>query len=220
MIGDGGQSGFDAADPEFRFHTFFDASPDVNFSGGDIADWNWIADPIFGTGDAVLRADHHRPDGVADDVRGTANGLRTKTHGLGTMTLAEAQQHCNEWTGDFAGRRAATGPRSADRRRLNCRGSAATAPVGAVTAVERTTADTSTAWAATTTGRVFISKNVDADPAGAVTWTRLDTTGRERSEPVRQRASTSTRRTATAPGSRTSGFDASTRRRRRGTCSR
>ena len=26
-----------------------------------------------------------------------------------------------------------------------------------------------------TTGRVFISKNVDADPAGAVTWTRLDT---------------------------------------------
>ena len=30
------------------------------------------------------------------------------------------------------------------------------------------------AWAATTTGRVFISKNVDAEPAGAVTWTRLD----------------------------------------------
>ena len=41
-------------------------------------------------------------------------------------------------------------------------------------AIERTKADTSTAWAATTTGRVFISKNVDADPASAVTWTRLD----------------------------------------------
>ena len=41
-------------------------------------------------------------------------------------------------------------------------------------AIERTTADTSTAWAATTTGRVFISKNVDADPASAVSWTRLD----------------------------------------------
>ena len=27
---------------------------------------------------------------------------RTKTYGLGTMTLAEANQHCNEWTGDFA----------------------------------------------------------------------------------------------------------------------
>ena len=40
--------------------------------------------------------------------------------------------------------------------------------------VERTPADTSSAWAATTTGRVFISKNVDADPASAVSWTRLD----------------------------------------------
>ena len=49
MIGDGGQSGFDAAMPSFRFHTFFNATPDVNFSNGDIADWNWIADPIFGT---------------------------------------------------------------------------------------------------------------------------------------------------------------------------
>ena len=48
MIGDGGQSGFDVAIPSFRFHTFFDASPDVNFNGGDIADWIWIADPIFG----------------------------------------------------------------------------------------------------------------------------------------------------------------------------
>ena len=44
----------------------------------------------------------------------------------------------------------------------------------AVGAIERTTADTSTAWAATTRGRVFITKNVDADPAAAVSWTRLD----------------------------------------------
>ncbi len=45
---------------------------------------------------------------------------------------------------------------------------------GNVAAVERTKADTSTAWAGTSTGRVFISKNVGADPASAVTWTRLD----------------------------------------------
>ena len=33
---------------------------------------------------------------------GTARtAYRTKTHGLGTMTMAEAQQHCNSWTGDF-----------------------------------------------------------------------------------------------------------------------
>src|SRR5436190_7124862 len=47
MIGDGGQSGFDVANPAFRFHTFYDAQPDVNFSSGDMADWNWIGDPFF-----------------------------------------------------------------------------------------------------------------------------------------------------------------------------
>ena len=47
MIGDGGQSGFDATDPNFRFHTFYDAQPDVNFSSGAMADWNWIGDPFF-----------------------------------------------------------------------------------------------------------------------------------------------------------------------------
>jgi hypothetical protein len=45
---------------------------------------------------------------------------------------------------------------------------------GNMAAIERTTDDTSSAWAATTTGRVFISTNVDAEPAGAVSWTRLD----------------------------------------------
>jgi hypothetical protein len=41
-------------------------------------------------------------------------------------------------------------------------------------AIARSTADTSTEWAATTRGRVFITKNVDADPASTVSWTRLD----------------------------------------------
>ncbi len=59
MIGDGGQSGFDAADPNFRFHTFFNATPDVNLFNGDMAEWNWIADPIYRHRAAgLLRADH------------------------------------------------------------------------------------------------------------------------------------------------------------------
>ncbi|MFD4762733.1 hypothetical protein ACFWOJ_28885 [Streptomyces sp. NPDC058439] len=41
-------------------------------------------------------------------------------------------------------------------------------------AVERTAADTATAWAATTAGRVFISHNIDAEPATSVSWTRID----------------------------------------------
>ena len=46
MIGDGGQSGFDVAIPEFRFHNFTGASPDVNFDNGDLADWIWTGDPL------------------------------------------------------------------------------------------------------------------------------------------------------------------------------
>jgi hypothetical protein len=48
MIGDGGQSGFDVDKRAFRFHNFFDASTDVNFNNGNMADWIWTADPIFG----------------------------------------------------------------------------------------------------------------------------------------------------------------------------
>ena len=34
--------------------------------------------------------------------------------------------------------------------------------------------DTSTLWAATSTGRVFVSRNADAEPASAVTFARID----------------------------------------------
>jgi len=173
MIGDGGQSGFDVAIPEFRFHTFFDASPDVNFSNGDIADWNWIADPIFGHAGTQFYSPIISDPKVSKTMFvGTGRtAYRTKTAGMGTMTLAELRQHCNEWTGDFTvvcGDWAELGPNRLTSAFWGDRAG------GAVAAVERTVADTSSAWAATTTGRVFISKNVDADPAGAVSWTRLD----------------------------------------------
>src|SRR5207344_352825 len=48
---------------------------------------------------------------------------------------------------------------------------------GNVAAIERTTADNGTMWVATSTGRVFVSKNADADPASAVTYTRIDVQG-------------------------------------------
>jgi hypothetical protein len=173
MIGDGGWNGFDVANPNFRFHSFFDVSPDVNFNNGNIADWIWIADPIFGH----AGSNFYSPiisDPVVSKTMFAGTGrtaYRTKTHGLGTMTIAEANQHCNEWTGDFAvvcGDWAELGPNRLTDAFWGDRAG------GNVAAVERTKADTSSAWAGTSTGRVFISKNVAADPASAVTWTRLD----------------------------------------------
>lgn len=171
MIGDGGQSGFDVAIPEFRFHNFTNASPEVSFESGDIGSWIWIADPVFHGGEFYAPV-------ISDPVvsltmfAGTSRtAYRTKTAGLGTMTMEEAQQHCNTWFGDFSvvcGDWAELGPNRLTAAFWGDRNG------GSVAAIERTTADTSSAWAATTTGRVFISKNVDAEPAGAVSWTRLD----------------------------------------------
>jgi hypothetical protein len=171
MIGDGGQSGFDIANRLFRFHTFYDASPDVNFSGGDIADWNWIGDPIYGTGAAFYVPIISDPKVSRTMFVGTSDVWRTRTWGMGAMTLAEFRGHCNEWFGDFTvtcgdwtriGNPALTDASLGDRAG------------GTLAQVRRTVADTSSLWAATSTGRVFISKNADAEPNTAVTWTRVD----------------------------------------------
>ena len=170
MIGDGGQSGFDVAIPGFRFHNFTGASPDVNFDNGDLEKWIWTGDPL---GQA---AEFYSPV-ISDPVvsktlfAGTQTAFRTKTAGLGNRTIAEAQEICNEWTGTFAETCGDWVELGAPRLTNAAWGSRAG---GNMAAIERTTADSSSAWAATTTGRVFISKNVDADPASAVGWTRID----------------------------------------------
>jgi hypothetical protein len=173
MIGDGGQSGFDVADPHFRFHTFFEASPDVNFSDGDTADWNWISDPIFETEGQQFYVPIISDPKVSKTMYvGTEHVWRTKTAGMGSMDLATFRQHCNEWTGDFTVKCGdwvpLGGPKLTDA-------ALGTRAGGNVAAVERAPSDTGTLWAATTTGRIFVSKNADAEPAGSVTFTRIDT---------------------------------------------
>jgi hypothetical protein len=177
MIGDGGQSGFDAAVPAFRFHTFFQATPDVNFSNGDIADWNWIGDPIFGTEPQSFYVPIITDPIVSRTMYvGTGHVWRTKTWGMGTMSLADFREQCNEWFGQFnvpCGDWQPLGtPGTAGRLTSTTFGSDRTA--GFVVAVERATGDTNTLWAATQGGRVFITKNAAAEPASAVTFVRLD----------------------------------------------
>jgi hypothetical protein len=172
MIGDGGQSGFDVGRPEFRMHTFFNASPEVNFDNGDIADWIWTADPIYARPDNQF----YPPVIVDPKVSGTmfagtgSSVYRTKTFGLGNRSLEEANRICNSWTGTYEdvcgdwvqlGSTPLVGPANA-------------ADGVAIAAVERSPSDTSTAWAGATNGDVWISRNVAAEPATAVTWTKLD----------------------------------------------
>jgi hypothetical protein len=177
MIGDGGQSGFDVANPDFRFHTFFNATPDVNFSKGDIADWNWIGDPIYGTEPQSFYVPIITDPVVSRTMFvGTGHVWRTKTWGMGSMSVADFRAQCNEWFGAFTvvcgdwqplGDPAAAGFLTSTAYGADRTGNY-------VVAVERAPGDVSTLWAATFTGRVFISKNANADPASAVTFTRLD----------------------------------------------
>jgi hypothetical protein len=177
MVGDGGQSGFDIARPEFRFHNFFDASTEVNFANGDIGSWIWTGDPINGHAGTQFYAPVISDPKVSGTMfAGTGlTAFRTKTFGLGNRTLEEANRICNSWTGTFeaaCGDWAELGP-----TRLTDAGWGDRAG-GAVAAIERTAADSSTAWSATTTGRVFISANVDAADPATVGWTRVDDDGK------------------------------------------
>ena len=88
----------------------------------------------------------------------------------------------------------------------------ATAPAGTSLTSSARTSDTNTLWAATSTGRIFVSKNADNPNPAAVVFDRH----RQRPDPpttrrATRRRSSSTGRTRTTPGSPTA---ATTRRRR------
>ena len=103
--------------------------------------------------------------------RESHTAVRTKTHGMGSMSLDEFREQCNEWTGLFEVTCGDWEPLGTTP--LNAAGWGDRAG-GSVSIVERAEQDTSTLWAATINGRVFISHNADADPASAVTFLRLD----------------------------------------------
>lgn len=172
--GDGGSSGFDAADPNITYANFFAAQTHVNFHSDDPTQWDWIADPL------VYPASHERAAKyipfLADPVvGGTAfAGLqhvwRTTDHGGASGSL---DVHCNLATGDFAtqcGDFVPLGPE------LTAGGGYHTGPFGLLSAVSRTSSDRSTLWAATAYGGVFVSHNAEATDPTTVTFTRLDTT--------------------------------------------
>ena len=173
MIGDGGQSGFDAKVEGFRMHNFFDATTEVQFSGGDIDDWIWTADPIFGQAGTQFYAPVITDPKVSGTMfAGTGQTVfRTQTFGLGDRSLAEAQRVCNTWDGTFeaqCGDWAKMGQVDLTSAGYGDRAG------GAVAAVERSARGKRVAWSATTTGRLYITTNAAARNPAAVSWFRLD----------------------------------------------
>ncbi len=177
MIGDGGWSGFDAKNENFRFHNFFNVTPEVNFEDGDIGKWIWTADPLF------LQPDNQFYAPVISDPKvsgtmfaGTGHSVfRTKTFGLGKRTYFQAQRNCNTFFGAFNQAKAPCGDWKSIGQPLADDDDEPFDDLDgeAVVAVERTEADRNTAWAATNFGKVFITRNAQAKPNNVV-WNRID----------------------------------------------
>jgi hypothetical protein len=183
IYGDGGQSGFSSSDDKLRFNTFTGQANDANFRDGDPTKWVVIGSPMILSPEGA----YFYPPIIADPnpamggsiFQGSFSVWRTQNWG-GDRDFLEA--NCPEFTtsaaqagcGDFvrigpAGQTDLTdtlnfpapGVYGDDRRG------------GAIAWIARAPQDLGTIWAATGTGRVFISENGNV-AAGSVTWTRLD----------------------------------------------
>jgi hypothetical protein len=176
IYGDGGQSGFNVGNSAQRFNTFFANYTDANFQNGDPLKWVVISGPLFQDSSLFYKPIIADPVVSGTIFVGLRGIWRTQDWG-GNQAFLEA--NCPEFTtsgadpncGDFVILGGPIGPASPSRLTGTFYGVDRT--LGNVCAVERTPSDTSTLWAATTTGRVFISKNADG-AASSVSYTRLD----------------------------------------------
>ncbi|HSP18757.1 MAG TPA: hypothetical protein VLQ79_04535, partial [Myxococcaceae bacterium] len=170
--GDGGQSGFDAVNPETRFHSYYYPQLDVNFRGADPLGWNWISDPLLASGEPNA----FYPPMIADPrvggamFAGLAHVWRTPDSG---GPRAYLEQHCNEYTGDFTVTCGDWKPLGAPT--LTGTSFGADKSGGYVIALQRSTGDTDTLWTATSRGRVLVSLNANAPDPASVGFSRVDT---------------------------------------------
>ena len=192
--GDGAPPAIDSAGT-IHYHQYSGEGIDVNFTGTTSGNWIWIGDPLLYSpeGAAIFYGPLIADPSISKTAfAGLQHVWRTKKAG-GEQAFLEA--HCNTNTGDLAG----SGPNSGcgDWTPLGGTNNAADAgnlaagpdsdkgggAAGFVSALARFPGDSSTLWAATRRGRLWISENANAEPATAVTWTRLDTPAQPRRFP-------------------------------------
>ena len=193
-IADGGHNAYDAlgGNPDFRLTAWQQGQLEVSFTPQDQVDITWISDNLF-----VFYGNEGVPfigNAITDPVQpgwlwtGREHVFRSKNHGLNpAFPKANVLAACNVWygSGDIDGNgsydpnvdlcddfRPLGDPGVAGR--LTQTGFGTDRIGGHVSVVERGKNDTSTLWAATSAGRVFISKNADAADAASVQLVRID----------------------------------------------
>ena len=178
IYGDGGVAAFDATNPNFELNEFYDRYTDGNFAGGDPTKWVVLSGPFFHSGEG---SEFYKPQIGDPNVGGTffvglQHVFRTQDYG-GDRSFLEA--NCAEFTtpgdqancGDFVPLGGPVGPGNAGDLTSANYGAGRTG--GFVAALARASSDNTTLWAATATGRVFVSQNANA-PAASVSFTRID----------------------------------------------
>jgi hypothetical protein len=179
IYGDGGQSGFNVADDTLRFNTFFGQASDVNFHNGDPTKWVVATGPIVSSPEGSnfyppIIADPN-PSRAGSIFQGSQSVWRTQDWG-GNQAFLEA--NCPEFTTSAAnpacGNFVRIGAAGATNLSSTFYGLDRTSPAAPfVSRIARAPSNTSTLWASTNGGRLFISDNGDA-AAASVVWNRLD----------------------------------------------
>jgi hypothetical protein len=186
LTGDGGNSGFDATDPHFRFHTYTGGQMDVNYNDFDPNTWLFIGDRFlvnFPEGQRFYAAVISDPLHTKTIFHGAQSVWRT-SNGGGDRAFLEA--HCNVASiiGEDPNNLLFTGAcgTPADWPKLGTStltNNTATSPYGTtkggstISSLARAQ-DDGTMWAATGAGRLLISRNINAADPTTVTFTRLD----------------------------------------------
>jgi hypothetical protein len=184
IFGDGGQSGISAFFPNKRFHTFFDATPEMNFQGTSETGWNVVYETFYppasqgGTGPGAGEGRSFYVPLISDPrvdqtaFIGLEHVWRTQDDNGGRVFL---ESNCNEFFGTFTspcgnwvaiGQQLSSATFGPDKQP----GSA-----GYIVAVERAPSDNGTLWAGLRRGRVFVASNADNATPGDVFFYRIDT---------------------------------------------
>src|SRR5438445_467760 len=178
IYGDGGESGFDSGNPAIRFNQFFLGFTDTNFQNGDPTKWVVISGPILQSHERInfYWAELMDPKVSGSMYTGLQHVWRTLDNG-GSQSYLEANcpefttpgddPACGDWVQLGGGNGDLTSSYWGDRD--------LTLGVGSIVSqVERWPGDTSSMWASTDSGRLFITNNADATNPDDVTYTRLD----------------------------------------------
>jgi hypothetical protein len=195
-VADGGHNAYDApgGDPDFKLTGWQLGSLEVSFSPQNQVDVTWISDTINFLPPYVNELVPFIGNAITDPVTpgwmwtGREHVFRSRNYGLNPVFPREdVLEHCNVWFGDFDvdedGKYEPFVDICDDWQPLGDPGTNGrlTAPAfgdragGHVAVVERgRNNDTSTLWAATSLGRVFVSKNANAANPASVQLVRID----------------------------------------------